>query len=417
MSCSLRESNDAVPPSQGGRKSFMIKASDPRFEPIDRAAFASKNLYNTANYIVRQEFIPNGRYIPFAELYHLIKHTDAYRALPAKVSNLVLKQLDQNWRAFFAALAAWKKQPEKFLGRPGLPGYKDKVKGRNLLVYDVQALSTPALRQGIIKPSMLDIQVESKPHNLDQVRIVPREAYYVVEVVYTTDVQPNDKLDYSLVAGADLGLDNLAMVVSNKPGFKPLYVNGRPLKSINQYYNKEKAKLQSQLGGRRKSSKRIARLTRRRNRKVKHYLHVASRRIIDRLVEEGIGVLVIGKNKNWNQEITLGRQTSQNFVSIPHAQFVDRLTYKAQLAGMEVIVTEESYTSKCSFLDGEPIRKHKTCAGKRVSRGLYLAGNGQDINADVNGGYNIIRKVIPDAFDAHGIEGVAVHPLGSLPIN
>ena len=393
----------------------IIKANDPRFEPIDRAAFASKNLYNAANYIVRQEFIPNGRYIPFAELYHLVKHTDAYRALPAKVSNLVLMQLDRNWRAFFAALAAWKEQPEKFLGRPGLPGYKDKVKGRNLLVYDVQALGAPALRQGIIKPSKLDLQVESQQHNIDQVRIVPRDGHYVVEVVYTTDIQPNDKLDYSLFAGTDL--DNLAMVVSNKPGFKPFRVNGRPLKSINPYYNKEKAKLQRQLGGRRKGSKRIAQLTHKRNCKVKHYLHVASRRVIDRLVEEGSGVLVIGKNKNWKQEITLGRQTNPNFVSIPHAQFADMLVYKAQLAGMEVILTEESYTSKCSFLEGESIRKHETYAGKRVSRGLYIASNGQDINADVNGAYNIIRKVVPDAFEAHGVEGVAVHPLGSLPIN
>jgi putative transposase len=395
----------------------IIKENDPRFELIDRAAFASKNLYNLANYTVRQEFIHHKQYLNYAAVYHLVKESDAYQALPRKVSQLVLKQLDQNWQSFFAALREWKGHPEKFLGRPGLPKYKDKQKGRNILIYNDQAFSRVMLRKGIIKPSGLDITVETEQQNVDQVRIVPRKGHYVVEVVYSIEVEPNPDLDDAFIAGIDIGLNNLAALTSNKPGFQPLIVNGRPLKSINQFYNKRKAEQQSQLEGNRQTSKRITELTHKRNRKVNHYLHNASRQIIDHLVAEGIGTLVIGKNKNWKQEINIGRQNNQNFVSIPHARFVEMLSYKAKLAGIKVITTEESYTSKCSFLDLEPIGKKETYIGKRVQRGLFRASDGTLINADVNGSGNIIRKVVPNALEADGIEDFVVRPFGFRPIN
>jgi putative transposase len=401
----------------------IIKETDPRFESIDKAAFASKNLYNYANYIVRQEFINNNKYLNYAAIYHLVKDSDAYKALPRKVSQLVLKQLDQSWCAFFAAIREWNQQPEKFFGRPGLPKYKDKQKGRNLLVYNNQAISKKAIAKGLIKPSGLDITVETEQQNVDQVRIVSRNGYYVVEVVYSVEIEPNPNLDDNFVAGIDIGLNNLVALTSNKPGFQPLIVNGRPLKSINQFYNKCKAELQSQLEGNRKTSKRITKLSYKRNRKVNHYLHNASRQIIDRLVDEGIGTLVIGKNKNWKQEINIGRQNNQNFVSIPHARFVNLLSYKAKLAGIKVITTEEGYTSKCSFLNLEPIGKHEEYAGKRIKRGLFRANDGTLINADVNGSGNIIRKVVPNAFapqssgQADGIEDFVVRPLGFPPIN
>lgn len=391
----------------------IIKSTDPRFALIDEAAFAAKNLYNKANYIVRQAFILKGKWIQFAELFHLVKGEPEYQALPRKVSNLILKQLDKNWKSFFQALKAWRETPEKFLGRPNLPKYKHKTDGRFLLIYDIQALSTPALRNGLIKPSQLGITIQTSQTDVDQVRIVPRKGYYVVEVIYTVEPEPNPNLDCNLVAGIDIGLSNLATVTSNKPGFKPLVINGRPLKSINQFYNKRKAELQSWVGNR--SSKRINKLTNKRNRKVKHYLHVASRRIIDHLVNEGIGVLVIGKNKNWKQSINIGKANNQSFVSIPFSQFIHMLEYKANLVGIRVILQEESYTSKCSFLDNEPVRKQKVYKGKRVKRGLFRASDGRLINADVNGSYNIVRKAIPKAY-ADGIEDFAVHPLRVTPV-
>lgn len=391
----------------------IIKRTDPRYKAIDAAAFASKNLYNLANYHVRQAFIHEGIWLHWQTLYHTLKAHEAYCALPRKVSSQVLQQVERNWKAFFRACKAWRENPARFLGRPKLPGYKDKLKGRNILVYDKQALSKRGLSQGVIQPSQLGIELKTNQTGIKQVRIVPRKEHYVIEVVYASQPQPA-VVDPSLVAGVDIGLSNLATLTANKPGFQPLVVNGRPLTAMNQYYNKHKAQRQSQLPGQRHTSHCIQQLTHKRNQKVRHYLHVASRMVINHLVQEGIGTLVIGQNKQWKQAINLGKQTNQNFVAIPLAQFVHMLTYKAQLVGIEVIIHEESYTSKCSFLDLEPVAKQAVYAGRRIQRGLFRSATGQLINADVNGAYNIIRKAILNAF-ADGIEGVAVHPVRVTP--
>jgi putative transposase len=226
-------------------------------------------------------------------------------------------------------------------------------------------------------------------------------------------------------AGIDLGVNNLVALASNKPGFHPVVINGRPVKSTNQFYNKRKAELQHKLGTT-GSTARMERLTIKRNRRVDHYMHTASRFIVDLLVAEGIGTLVIGKNDGWKQEIELGKRNNQNFVQIPHARFIAMLTYKAELVGIAVLLTEESYTSKASFLDRDPLPVRKpnenskyTFSGKRVERGLYRASGNRSINADVNGAYNIIRKVAPDAFpQAEGVEdgkgmvsSLVVHPV------
>jgi putative transposase len=392
----------------------VIKRTDARFGAIDAAAFASKNLYNAANYVIRQSFISEGVFLDYYEMHRRMKGHEVYQALPAKVAQWVLRILDKNWQSFFAAKAAWQADPSKFLGRPKLPSYKDKQQGRNLLVYTAQALSIPALRQGLIAPSMLDITVRTKQQNVQQARIVPRHGYYVVEVVYEREpVQA--AVDPALYAGVDIGIDNLATLTSTKVGFAPRVVNGRPVKSINQFYNKRRAELQSQLGESH-TSQRLERLTTQRTRRIDHELHSASRRIIDLLVAEGIGTLVIGKNPLWKQEVNLGRRTNQNFVSIPHARFIAMLMYKAELVGIQVIVTEESYTSKASFLDGDILPAYDTAkpaptfSGRRVKRGLYRAADGTPINADVNGAYNIMRKVAPEAF-AQGSRGCVVHPM------
>src|SRR5262249_20509029 len=218
----------------------------------------------------------------------------------------------------------------------------------------------------------------------------------------------------SLCAGIDIGLNNLAAITSNKAGFVPRLVNGRPAKSINQLYNKRKAQLQHKLGTTGTTAQ-MERLTAHRTRQIDHYLHTASRRIIALLVAEGIGTLCIGKNPLWKQEASMGKRTNQNFVSVPHARFIEMLTYKAELVGIQVCITEESYTSKASFLDADALPVYgdtelPAFSGKRVKRGLYRAADGRRINADVNGSYNTIRKVLPDSF-GQGIAGTAVCPV------
>jgi putative transposase len=392
----------------------VIERADPRFQAIDRAAFASKNLYNAANYELRQAFIFQGVYLSYPQMHQHMKDHGAYQALPAKVAQQVLRVLDKNWQSFFAALQAWREDPSKFLGRPRLPRYKDKQQGRNLLVYTIQALSLPALRNGLVCPSMLGITVPTRQQHVQQVRIIPRIGFYVVEVVYEREPTPA-AVNPALHAGIDIGLNNLAVLTADKPGFIPRVVNGRPVKSINQFYNKRRAVLQSQLAEA-YTSRRLERLTTRRTRRIDHFLHTASRRIIDLLVAEGIGTLCIGQNPLWKQQANMGKRTNQHFVSVPHARLIDMLTYKAELVGIQVRITEESYTSKASFLDGDPLPSYDAThpapsfSGKRVQRGLYRAADGRHINADVNGSYNVIRKVAPDAY-AQGNRGCVVHPM------
>jgi len=392
-----------------------ISQNDPRYRIINAACFASKNLYNAANYIVRQSFIHNHIYLGYAEVYHHIKMHEAYKALPAKVANDVLRLLDKNWRSFFKAIKAWEIDPSQFLGRPKLPGYKDKLKGRNILIYDIQALSKPALKQGIVKPSMLGIEVETKQTNVAQARIIPRNGFYVVEVVYERDAVQAE-VNSSLIASVDIGVNNLVALTSNKSGFIPQLVNGRPIKSINQFYNKQRERLQKKMRKDHYTSHQLDRITNKRTRRIDHYMHTTSKRLIDLLMAEGIGTLVIGKNTNWKQEAPMRKKDNQHFVQLPHARFIDMLCYKATLVGIDVILQEESYTSKASFLDLDPIPTYgdvdspPVFSGKRVKRGMYKTADGHKINADVNGSYNIMRKASPNVFD-NGVEGAAVHPV------
>ena len=199
--------------------------------------------------------------------------------------------MHKNWVAFFKANEAYKADPSKFLGRPKIPGYKDKEKGRNILIYDKQALGKRAFKQtGKLIPSGLPIEIETKLawNQIDQVRIVPRGAFYEIEVVYTVEEKPT-AVDPKVIAALDLGVDQLAALTSSKLGFVPRLINGRPLKDFNHYSNQQRGSHQRRLAQQhRKTSHQLERLTTKRTRRINHYLHTASRRIIDLLVEEGI---------------------------------------------------------------------------------------------------------------------------------
>ncbi|HJT59532.1 MAG TPA: transposase [Ktedonobacteraceae bacterium] len=401
-----------------------ISKHDPRYASIDAAAFKSKNLYNAALYEMRQAYIHQGISLSYEEMDKRMQSHEAYRALPAKVAQQVLKQLAEAWKAFREAKAAYETDPSRFTGRPHLPKYKHKTEGRNLLVYTIQAISRRGLTQGRIQPSMLPIEVQTRQTAIHQVRIVPRHGHYVVEVVYSKNpVQA--QVDLSFCAAIDLGVTNLAAITSNREGFIPRLVNGRKLKAINQWYNKRMKELKWCLPkeDRERVTKQMEQITIKRNRQANHYLHAASKHIIDLLVEQGVGTLIVGKNPLWKQEVSMGKRNNQNFVQIPHARFIEMLTYKAALIGIQVEVQEESYTSKASFLDLDPLPTYKPdddtqylFSGKRMGRRnrLYRTKDGRIICADVNGSYNILRKSKPDAFaqvDAKGLAAYVVQPL------
>lgn len=346
----------------------------------------SKNLYNSGLYAVRQYYFENKQFLNYHKLNNLFveqKQQDYYQ-LPAKVSQQTLKLVEQNFKSFFGSIKindGKKKRIPKYL----------KKDSKFITIWTNQAISFK--KKGFIKLSGTNIYIKTDLTDINQVRIIPRNNQFIVEIVYETpDI--NMKKNNGRYCSIDLGINNLCTVGSNV--IKPVIINGKQLKSINQYYNKKKAEIQSKLEkiNKTKSSKKIIKLTNKRNNKVNDYLHKSSRKIINHLVSNSINTLVIGYNKEWKQEINIGRRNNQNFTQIPYSRLIHMLEYKCKLVSINIIINEESYTSKCSFIDGEQVSRKEFYLGKRIKRGLYKSSAGKLINADLNGSLNILRKVV-----------------------
>lgn len=385
-------------------------------EELSDLCFKSKNIYNAGLYAVRQYFFENKKVLNYNGVDKQFKEENNpdYYNLPTKVSQQTLRMVNQNFKSFFGALKSFRKNPSKFEGPPKIPKYLKKD-GQYQIIYTNQAISKKYFdATGKIKLSQTSIEVETNVKDFNkicQVRILPKNGFYVAEVVY--NVNEPDLIQNCNYASIDIGLNNLATVSFND-GKNPFILNGRPIKSINQFFNKEKSKIQSTLERRNglKWSNKLTKLQNKRNNKVNDYLHKASREIVNQLVSKNISILIVGKNNGWKQDINIGKKNNQNFVQIPFARFIDMLEYKCRLEGITLIEQEESYTSKCSFLDKEDIRKHGSYRGKRIKRGLFKTASGRLINADLNGSYNIMKKAISEFFlkEMDEIEGVLVHP-------
>ena len=386
-------------------------------ETISALAHASKNLFNTANYIVRQRFFENdrlyketkqkGEHLWYKQLYPMVKDSESYKSLPAQTAQQVLKLLDKSWKAYFKAMKAWIAHPENFLGKPKPPKYKNKD-GEHILVFTNQQCK---IKDGILCfPNAVGLGLKTRLVDVDlrEVRIIPNANKYTCEIVYNKTIEDKE-INSSRVLGIDLGVRNI-VTIANNFGAKPIVVKGNTANSMNQFYNKEKARIQSiyDLNGI-KYGNELRKLDFKRNNKVKDYFHKLSREIVDYAQNRSVKTIIIGKNENWKQEVNLGKKQNQKFVQLPLSKLIEMVQYKAQEIGIEVILQEESYTSKCSFLDNESIEHHERYIGRRIKRGIFKTGKGILINADVNGALNIIRKATPKAF-ADGVEGVGLHP-------
>lgn len=336
----------------------VIKKSHPYYNMLCEYTHLAKNLYNHANYLVRKDFVENGNWLRYPDLNKLLKEDlefPDYRNMPAAQSaQQVLRLLETNWKSFFNSIKDWSKNKAKYLGKPKLPKYKPKD-GKMVLPLTNQQVKVKGDLLHFPK-SFCGFTVKLRCITLDnfekinQVRIVPKGQSFCLEVVYTISVDSELRSDNGRYMSIDLGLDNSATVVTNT-GLQPIIVNGKGLKSDNQYYNKKKAHYQSvakQMNNQYYTN-RLYRLTQKRNLKVEDYLHKASRYIVDFALENQINTIVIGNNKNWKQSSSLGKVTNQAFVSIPHQKLIDKIYYKAQLCGIQVILTDESYTSGTSF--------------------------------------------------------------------
>lgn len=395
----------------------FISNSHSCFKELDELCFKSKNIYNSALYLWRQQLSKEKKFLGSKESYRLIKDLNCYSDLPQNVAVATFNLVYQNIKAYFDSVKSFKNNPSKFSGPPRIPKYKDSEKGRCVAIFNSRVIpKKDARRDGVIRFSSLKFSIKSKVpvDSINQVRFVPRGDFVVVEIIYT--VEPVKKEFNGKCAAIDLGLNNLATITSNSA--KPIIISGKPLKSTNQFFNKRKAKIQSTLQKRnnKKWSKKLSRLQNKRNNKVKDYLHKTSKKVVDYCLVNDITLLAIGKNDGWKQSINLGSKNNQNFVQIPHAQLIKMIQYKCELKGILVEVVNEAYTSKCSFIDNETIKKQKEYKGKRVNRGLFVSQNGTKINADCNGSFNILRKVVPTThYNELRDRGLVVSPVVILP--
>lgn len=384
----------------------IIRKNNPIYNVVDQYCFYSKNVYNQANYIIRQEFINNGNKIGAYEVQKLMQSMDCYKKCGSQAAQKTIQLVDKMWKSYFKAIKDWKKNPSKYLGMPRLPKYLPKDGRQVFMLKNIQCSLNNGQFRIAFKPFGGYTVNTHAVGKLMQCRFVPKADYYVMEIVYKIEV-PDVVEERIRICSIDLGTENLVTMVNNV-GLQPIVVKGGAIKSVNQFYNKRKAEMQSQLKKEtgRDWSKNLQKLTDKRYEKIKYLMHCASKKVVDYCVENKIDTLIIGLNKKWKQE----NENKQNFTYIPFDMLIKQIQSKCEEYGIEVVMTEEAYTSGTSFLDREQPVKENYNKERRVHRGLFVSNSGKTINADVNGAYQIMKKVVPNVFDK-GIEGVGSHPI------
>lgn len=370
----------------------IIKKSHPFYNECDELTFLAKNLYNATLYYQRDSFFNKDfkNYYDINRIFTHCNHKD-YRALPSKVSKQVQMLVDESFKSYFALVK--KKVKGDYSRSVRIPRYLGKTSGRCVVPYPKDALSLK--NEGFVKLSKTNIMVKTKisKKNIQAARIVPKGNHFVIEILYKAVVKPLKSEIPKRVAFVDPGLNNLMTVTSNC--FNPLIFNGKPLKSINQLSNKNIAELKSKLSARGlRTSSLLQSVYNKRSRRLTDLTHKITTQLVNQLDSYNIDTVIFGHNIGQKQDINLGKVTNQNFVQIPFTQLMNQLRYKCELQGIRFIQIEESYTSKCSFLDEESICKHSNYKGKRLKRGLFKTSEGVLINADVNGSLNIGRKYL-----------------------
>ncbi len=375
------------------------------FEVVDRYCFYSKNVYNEANYILRQEFVKNNRILGAYDIQKLMQNMDCYKECGSQAAQKTIQMLDKAWKSFLVSIKDYSKNPIKYLGKPKIPKYLKKNGRQVFSLKNIQCTLKDGLFRISFKPFKgYTVRTHAKGR-LIQCRFVPKGLYYVMEIVYEIEVPDIPKNSDRIVA-IDIGVNNFITMVNNISE-NPIAVKGGIIKSINQFYNKKKANIQSELKkvNDKDWSKKLQKLTNKRYEMIKYQMHCISKYVVDWCVLYGIDTLVVGHNNEWKQK----KQGMQNFTYIPYGLFIKMLTYKCENNGIKFIESEESYTSGTSFLDNEDPIKENYRKERRVYRGLFIADCGKKINADVNGAYQIMKKVFPKIF-INGIEGAGLHP-------
>lgn len=373
---------------------------------IKELCHTAKNLANEAIYNVRQYYFTEGEFLKYEKNYTLLKNSPNYKALNSNMAQQILKEVDGSFKSFFGLLKLTKQGKYAFRDCK-LPHYLPKdgyatlvigfvrLNGNKLILpFSNNFKKTHKAVEITIPPVLLDKKVK-------EIRIIPKAGARFFEIQYTYEsecIQRN--LNKNNALALDLGINNLVTAVSNSG--KTFIIDGRKLKSINQWFNKENARLQSikdkQHFGKKTTNRQKA-IARDRNNKVNDYMSKVARKVVDYCVANDIGTLVVDYNETFQRSSKIGKQNNQNFVNISYGRLRSKLKYLCELNSIVFEKQEESYTSKASFWDRDDIPvynadnpKEYQFSGSRIHRGLYETAGGKTVNADVNGALNIMKK-------------------------
>ena len=378
--------------------------SKKEFKNLKYLCHIAKNLKNQAIYNVRQHYFKNKKYLSYNENYKMLKNSENYKKLNSNMAQQILKEVDESFKSFFALLKLAKNG--QYNGKIKLPNYLDKDSFTTLIIGFVRLKDDMLIvpYSNSFKKTHQEVKVKLpsvlKDKKIKEIRIIPKQHSRYFEIQYIYEVKEVQReLNKENVLGIDLGINNLCTCVTNTGA--SFIIDGRKLKSINQYYNKINAKLQSIKDKQKieRTTLRQKRITRKRNNRINDYLSKAARTIVNYCLNNDIGKLVLGYNEDFQRNSNIGSINNQNFVNIPYGKLRDKLIYLCKLYGIEFKLQEESYTSKASFFDGDEIPiydkenlQEYIFSGKRIKRGLYQTSGGKLINADCNGALNILRK-------------------------
>ena len=398
-------------------KVLRVECIEVAFHPqLSKLCHQAKNLYNRANFLIKEALKNHNKLLFYTDLDKLLKHEECYRILPAHTAQHTLKRLCGNWKGYFRAIKEWKKIPELFFAIPTPPKYKKKD-GEVVAIFSNQ--QARIINGWLVLPKKASYRYKTRlTEHVDvrEVRIIPSRPGYTLELVYRKTL-PKLVKKRIRKGGVDLGMVSLASFVDNLGG-QPIVIKdtGKGIKSITQYYLKKQKQLQIQYSQQQKKQLKCRnrvvygqayyKLKEKWRRKLKDGIHKLTKYLVDLWVERGLHEVVIGYNEKWKQGMHFWKKVTQMFVTIPFLRIIDILKYKGAERGIKMETIPEEYTSKCSFLDNEFPRLRKKYKGKRIYRGLFCSAAGHLINADVNAAYNILVKSDPKALRRRSVNGV-----------
>ena len=386
----------------------------------------SKNVYNESVYNIRQHYFQQGEYLRYDANYHLMKTSENYKKLGGAISQQTMRCADQSFKSFFG-LCHISKSGRYKNWKIGIPSYIDKEGMYTITLTQVRIvngrISIPVslyLRSQFDCRPKLYVPQHIQDKKIRQVKIIPKHNGRFFEVRYIFDDNEPEKVEVedSKFVGIDLGINNLATCVTNEGD--SFIIDGKNLKSINQWYNKELSRLSSikDHQGIKGCTNRQYLITRKRDNRVQDYIYCAAKKIVNYCIEHKIGTIVVGYNDGFQENPNLGKVNNQKFVMIPFGRLKSRIEYLCKQYGIKFVLQEESYTSKASFFDNDEMPKWNplnpkqgSFSGKRICRGLYQTSKGYRLNSDVNGALNILRKSNLTDLSALQARGVVNSPL------